>query len=96
MTPFNKTTMAATSGQAGRGVPAESFANSSFTHAASGFRYRVSLSGGAYWMGFEKAADGSGELGPAEATLRKVSDLSPGFQPARDLLKRLQQARSRK
>ena len=51
--------MAATSGQAGKGVPAESFANAAFTHAASGFRYRVSRSGGGYWMDFEKAADGS-------------------------------------
>jgi hypothetical protein len=55
---FQQTPMAATSGQAGRGAPAESFANSSFTHAASGFRYRVSPSAGAYWMDFEKAADG--------------------------------------
>ena len=50
--------MANTSGQAGRGVPAESFANAAFTHAESGFRYRVSRGGGAYWMDFEKAADG--------------------------------------
>jgi hypothetical protein len=56
---FQQTPMAATSGQAGRGIPAESLANSSFTHAASGFRYRVSRGGGAYWMEFEKAADGS-------------------------------------
>ena len=56
---YQRTPMAATSGQAGKGVPAESFANAAFTHAASGFRYRVSRSGGGYWMDFEKAADGS-------------------------------------
>ena len=56
---YQRTPMAATSGQAGKGVPAESFASAAFTHAASGFRYRVSRDGGGYWMDFEKAADGS-------------------------------------
>jgi Tetratricopeptide repeat/Cytochrome c554 and c-prime len=51
--------MADTSGQAGRAVPAESFTSAAFAHAATGFRYRVSRSGGAYWMDFEKAVDGS-------------------------------------
>jgi hypothetical protein len=32
----------------------------------------------------------SGDRAAAESTLRRVIDLSPGFQPARDLLKRLQ------
>ncbi len=56
---YRRTPMAATSGQAGKGVPAESFASAAFTHATSGFRYRVSRNGGGYWMDFEKAADGS-------------------------------------
>ncbi|MBZ5623547.1 MAG: tetratricopeptide repeat protein [Acidobacteriia bacterium] len=56
---FKQTPMAATTGEAGHGVPAESFARAAFTHAASGFRYRVSRSGGAYIMEFEKTADGS-------------------------------------
>ena len=34
----------------------------------------------------------SGDRAAAESTLRKVIDLSPGFQPARDLLKRFQEA----
>jgi hypothetical protein len=38
----------------------------------------------------------SGDVVSAQATLRKVIDLSPGFQPARDLLKRLQDARLKK
>jgi hypothetical protein len=38
----------------------------------------------------------TGDLAAAESTLQKVIDLSPGFQPARDLLKRLQEARLKK
>ena len=34
----------------------------------------------------------TGDRGAAESTLRRLIDLSPGFQPARDLLKRLQEA----
>jgi hypothetical protein len=34
----------------------------------------------------------SGDLASTESTLRRVIDLSPGFQPARDLLRRLQDA----
>lgn len=56
---FRRTPMAATSGEAGRAAPAESFARAAFTHVPSGFRYRVTRSGGGYWMDFEKAADGS-------------------------------------
>jgi hypothetical protein len=56
---YQRTPMAATSGQAGKGVPTESFASAAFTHTASGFRYRVSRNDGLYWMDFEKAADGS-------------------------------------
>jgi Tetratricopeptide repeat/Cytochrome c554 and c-prime len=59
---YQRTPMAATSGRVGRTgrtVPTESFASAAFTHAASGFHYRVSRSGGAYWMDFEKMADGS-------------------------------------
>jgi hypothetical protein len=55
---FQQTPMATSSGPAGRGVPAESFASAAFTHAESGFRYRVSRSGDAYWMDFEKGAAG--------------------------------------
>ena len=51
--------MAASSGEAGRAAPAESFARAAFTHAASGFRYRVAHRGGAYSMEFEKTGDGS-------------------------------------
>jgi len=56
---YRRTPMAVSSGEAGRGVPVESFARAAFTHTASGFRYRVSKTGGAYAMEFEKAADGS-------------------------------------
>jgi hypothetical protein len=51
--------MAATSGVAARAVAAESLASAAFTAAASGFRYRVTRSGAAYSMEFEKIADGS-------------------------------------
>src|SRR4051812_14841627 len=54
---FRRTPMAISSGPVGGAVPAESFANSAFAHAASGFRYRVSRSQGAYRMDFEKAGD---------------------------------------
>jgi predicted CXXCH cytochrome family protein len=55
---YRRTPMAVTSGQTGVSGFSESFANSTFTHVASGFRYRVGRSGGAYWMDFEKAGDG--------------------------------------
>ena len=53
---YRRTPMAASSGAAG-GSAIESFADASFTHAASGFRYRVSRSANAYWLEFEKNAD---------------------------------------
>jgi tetratricopeptide (TPR) repeat protein len=46
--------MAVTSGLAGTGAPLETFTQASFTHAPSGFQYRVSRVGGRYWMEFEK------------------------------------------
>jgi hypothetical protein len=54
---FQKTAMSATSGVAGRAAPPESLAGAVFTAAASGFRYRVTRSGGVFWMDFEKIAD---------------------------------------
>jgi cytochrome c-type biogenesis protein CcmH/NrfG len=38
----------------------------------------------------------SGEVAAAKSTLRKVIGLSPGFQPARDLLKRLEETPRKK
>jgi hypothetical protein len=48
--------MAASSGEAGRSSR-EKFDRADFTHAATGFRYRVSQDAGGLWMEFEKAAD---------------------------------------
>lgn len=56
---YRRTAMAASSGEAGHGQPAEAFGQSSFTHTQSGFRYRVSRSGGAYWVEFDKIGDAS-------------------------------------
>ncbi|HEV2445914.1 MAG TPA: tetratricopeptide repeat protein [Candidatus Sulfopaludibacter sp.] len=56
---YRQTPMAVSSGVAGRAVPAETFARAGFTLTATPFRYRVSRSGGNYWMEFDKAGDDS-------------------------------------
>jgi hypothetical protein len=54
---YQRTPMAASSGEAGRAVPPEAFGRAAFTHAASGFRYRVSRTRGSLRMDFEKATN---------------------------------------
>src|SRR5215831_15454564 len=54
---FRRTPMAASSGEAGRAAPVETFTRASFTHSPSGFRYQVTWSGGRYWVEFEKTRD---------------------------------------
>src|SRR5579863_9206739 len=50
---YRRTPMALSSGAVSGAIPSESFAHASFTHIATGFRYRIRQSGG-YWLDFEK------------------------------------------
>src|SRR5260370_3928868 len=56
---YQRTPMATSSGEAGRAAPPEAFGRAAFTHAASGFRYRVSRNRGSLWMEFEKTSGAS-------------------------------------
>jgi len=53
---YRRTPMALSSGEAGRDA-VETFGKASFTHAASGFHYRVSQAGGSFQLEFARKGD---------------------------------------